>query len=321
VLADGGQSILFLNRRGFSTQIACFACQHVARCKHCDISLTYHAASERLRCHYCDYQRVPPEVCPECGSNELSLLGLGTERLEEEVRTQLPDARVARLDRDVSARRGAVQEVLTQLRDGEIDVLVGTQMVAKGHDFPGVRLVGVINADLGLHMPDFRAAERCFQLLTQVSGRAGRGAVPGRVIVQTFSPDHYAIRPVVGHDYETFYQQELEHRRALGYPPFGQLALVRVTGTDEGLATVAAERIAKAARQAAARAADAAPCEVLGPAPAPIARLRGRHRIQLLLKHPRSAVLREIARELLPALDALPGDTRASLDLRPLDML
>ena len=316
-LAARGQSILFLNRRGFSTQIACVDCQHVARCKNCDIALTYHARAHALRCHYCDYQTPPPERCPGCGSDKAALLGIGTERVEEEVRAQLPDARVARLDRDTTAKRGTVESVLRQLASGELDVLIGTQMVAKGHDFPGVRLVGVINADLGLHLPDFRAAERTFQLLTQVAGRAGRGPLPGRVILQTWTPDHYAIRPAVSHDYERFYAEECKQREPLGYPPFGRLALVRVSAEDEALAREAATRLAAAAREAAGTGGP----EVLGPAPAAIARLRGQYRYQVLLKHGSAERLHSVGRELLAAAGRLPPGVRFSIDLNPLDML
>ncbi len=314
-LGEGGQTILFLNRRGFSTQIACFDCQHVVRCKHCDIALTFHAAEDRLRCHYCDFQVAPPELCPSCGSSQVALLGIGTERLEEEVRVACPDARVARLDRDVASKRGATEEVLAGLRRGDFDVVVGTQMVAKGHDFPGVQLVGVVNADLGLHFPDFRASERTFQLLTQVAGRAGRGAVPGRVLLQAWETDHPAIRPVIDHDYERFYAEEIGHRKRLGYPPFGRLALVRVTATDEGLGRVAAERLARAARES------GAPCEVLGPAPSPIARLRGRYRYQVLLRAVTPQPVTEAARQVQAAMAGLPGDARATVDLAPVDML
>jgi primosomal protein N' (replication factor Y) len=316
-LAAGGQSILFLNRRGFSTQIACVDCQHVMRCKHCDIALTYHARAHALRCHYCDFHAPPPERCPGCGSEKTALLGVGTERVEEEVRAQLPDARVARLDRDTVVRRGVVEDVLRRLGGGELDVLIGTQMVAKGHDFPGVRLVGVVNADLGLHLPDFRAAERTFQLLTQVAGRAGRGALPGRVILQTWTPDHYAIRPAATHDYERFYAEERAQRERLRYPPFGRLALVRVAAADEAAARAAAARLAEAARAAGG----AAGPEVLGPAPAPIARLRGQHRFQVLLKHARAEALREVGRRVLEEASRLPADVRSSIDLNPLDML
>jgi primosomal protein N' (replication factor Y) len=316
-LAAGGQSILFLNRRGFSTQIACIDCQHVVRCKHCDIALTYHARANALRCHYCDFQTAPPERCPGCGSEKTALLGIGTERVEEEVRAQLPDARVARLDRDTAVRRGTVESVLRRLADQSLDVLIGTQMVAKGHDFPGVRLVGVVNADLGLHLPDFRAAERTFQLLTQVAGRAGRGALPGRVILQTWTPDHYAIRPAATHDYERFYAEERAQRERLRYPPFGRLALVRVAALDEGAARDAAARLADAARAAGG----AAGPEVLGPAPAPIARLRGQHRFQVLLKHARAEALRTVGRRVLEEASRLPAGVRSSIDLNPLDML
>ena len=316
-LEDGAQTILFLNRRGFSTQIACFSCGRVERCKDCDIALTFHAGEGSLRCHYCDHQAKPPDVCAGCGAPDTALLGIGTERLEEEVRIHFPEARIARLDRDIANRRGATEEVLASLRDGELDILVGTQMVAKGHDFPGVRLVGVINADLGLHFPDFRAAERTFQLLTQVAGRAGRSGSPGRVVIQTWSPDHYAIRPVLQHDYEGFYREELQHRRGLGYPPCGQLAQVRVSSEDEGMARVGAERLARVARETGVPVG----CEVLGPAPSPIARLRGRHRLQILIRHPERATVWRITAAVQDASAELPSGVRASVDVAPTDML
>ncbi len=315
-LDEGGQALLLLNRRGFSTRIFCFDCGHAERCKHCDISLVFHAASGDLRCHYCDYKRAPPEVCSGCGAPDTALLGVGTERVEEELRIRFPEARVARLDRDVAARKHGTEQVLRALRDGEVDVVVGTQMVAKGHDFPGVRLVGVVLADLGLHLPDFRAAERTFQLLTQVAGRAGRGGSPGRVVVQTFLPAHYAIRPVRSHDYETFYREELAQRQPLGYPPFGRLAHALVSGTDEAATREAAERIATAVR------AGAAPgVEVLGPAPAPLARLRDRFRFQILAKGRDPERVREVARALLDAGARPGGDLRVSVDANPMNML
>ncbi|HEY8121823.1 MAG TPA: primosomal protein N' [Myxococcota bacterium] len=318
-LADGAQAILFLNRRGFSSQIACVDCQDVSRCLHCDISLTYHAAANALRCHYCDYQVRPPTKCAACGSERLALLGTGTERVEEEVRAAFPDARIARLDRDTAGRRGAVERVLAELRAGAKNVLIGTQMVAKGHDFPGVRLVGVLNADLGLHLPDFRAAERTFQLLTQVAGRAGRGAEPGRVVIQTFAPGHYAIRPVALHDYESFYADEIRHREALGYPPFGRLALVRVSALEAVAAREAALALALAGREASA--ANGQGVEVLGPAEAPIARLRNRYRQQILLKHPEAGAVWRVAERIANAAEGLPSAVRATLDVNPMDML
>jgi len=312
-LSEKGQCILFLNRRGFSTQIVCFECHHVERCKHCDIALTYHSRDDRLRCHYCDFQTPPPEVCPACGAREAALLGVGTERLEEEVRSHFPDARIARLDRD-TASHGTGKAILHALRAGEVDVLVGTQMVAKGHDFPGVRLVGVVNADLGLHFPDFRAAERTFQLLTQGAGRAGRGASPGRVIVQSFNPGHYAIQPVLDHDYERFYAEEIAHRSELGYPPFGRLAQVVVSGTEEKAVRDAAAQLARASRSGDG-------CEVLGPAPAPIARLRGRHRFQLLVKGGDHKAVWRTGRRVAAAGEKLPGAIRVRVDVNPVDML
>jgi primosomal protein N' (replication factor Y) len=319
-LSEGAQAILFLNRRGFSTQIYCFDCGFAERCKNCDVALVYHAAESSLRCHYCDFAKPPPEVCGGCGVPDAALLGVGTERLEEEVRSRLPDARIARLDRDTAARRGYTESVLRALRARQLDILLGTQMVAKGHDFPGVRLVGVISADLGLHLPDFRAAERTFQLLTQVAGRAGRDDSPGRVVLQTFTPDHYAIEPVVEHDYERFYLEELEHRRALGYPPCGLLAQVLVSCEREASALAFARSLAERAEQA-RRDHAAGAVEILGPAPAPLARLRGRYRFHLLLKAPERDALQAVARVVRDACARTPRDVQAVLDVDPVHML
>jgi primosomal protein N' (replication factor Y) len=313
-LRAGGQAILLLNRRGFSTQIFCFACGHAERCPSCDISLVYHAPEQELRCHYCGHRRAPPAACAGCGSQDVALLGLGTQRLEEELRLRFPDARVARLDRDRARRRGYTQRVLGDLEAGRLDVLIGTQLVAKGHDFPGVRLVGVVCADLGLHLPDFRAAERTFQLLTQAAGRAGRAGLPGRVIVQTWSPEHHAIRPVAKHDYEGFYAEELRMREELRYPPCGHLAHVLVSAPEAEAARAGAALLAAAA-------APPAGVELLGPAPAPLARLRGRHRVQILLKGAEQAELREALRRAREAAARLPERVQASFDLRPLSML
>jgi primosomal protein N' (replication factor Y) len=313
-LAAGGQSILLLNRRGFSTQVFCFACGAAERCRHCDIALVYHATPQRLRCHYCDFQIAPPEQCSQCGAPDTSLLGTGTERLEEELRARLPQARLARLDRDTAQQRGYSERVLRELRERRLDILIGTQMVAKGHDFPGVQLVGVVLADVGLHLPDFRAAERTFQLLTQVAGRAGRDRAPGRVIVQTYAPAHPAIRPVRDHDYESFYAEELGQRAALGYPPFGRLVQAVISGEDLDAALAGAQELARAA------AAEDGP-EILGPAPAPISRLRGRYRFQLLLKGADPERLRLAARRLLEAAGKLPHGVEASLDAFPVNML
>jgi primosomal protein N' (replication factor Y) len=328
-LANGGQSILFLNRRGFSTQIYCFECGFGERCPHCEVALVFHAAEERLRCHYCDYGKPPSDKCGGCGEPGSALLGVGTERLEEEARTLYPKARIARLDRDTTQRRGATAEILAGLGSGEIDILIGTQMVAKGHDFPGVRLVGVVAADMGLHMPDFRAAERTFQLLTQVSGRAGRAKLAGRVILQTFVPDHYAIAPVTEHDYESFYATELEFRRALSYPPFGRVTQVIVSGIDEAKTLHAAQQLAYGVGATPAK--DWHPeigvengppsYEVLGPAPAPLSRLRDRYRFQILIKGSDVERVQAASIRMAAALSRLPRDLRATLDVAPVSML
>jgi primosomal protein N' (replication factor Y) len=315
-LEQGGQSLLLLNRRGFSTKVFCFECGHAERCEHCDIALVFHASDQRMRCHYCDFETAPPELCSGCGAPDTALLGIGTQRVEEELRAAFPEARIARLDRDAATRRGATESILRRLREGRLDVVVGTQMVAKGHDFPGVRLVGVVLADLGLHIPDFRAAERTFQLLTQVAGRAGRGRAPGRVIVQTFSPQHYAVASVRGHDYQAFYAEELRQRQALGYPPFGRLVHGRISGPDLDAVRGAAERLAKAAGEAGGDA-----VEVLGPAPAPLARLRDRHRFQLLVRSGDDPALRRAGRAMADAAAALAAPLRAVVDPNPLNML
>ena len=335
-LEQNAQTILFLNRRGFSTQIYCFECGHAERCHACEVALVFHASESRLRCHYCDFSKPPPQQCGGCGVPGTSLLGMGTERLEEEVRTLHPGARIARLDRDTSQRRGHTASVLKSLREREVDILIGTQMVAKGHDFPGVRLVGIVAADTGLHMPDFRAAERSFQLLTQVAGRAGRAGESGRVVLQTFVPDHYAIQPVGQHDYETFYATELEYRRGLSYPPFGRITQLVISSPDEALALRTAEELARLVRPATVpgpgageKATSCEPdgrtpsprFEVLGPAPAPLARLRGRYRFALIVKGSDAARVREASKLLSCAIARLPRSLRATLDIDPVSML
>lgn len=323
-LDAGGQTILFLNRRGFSTSIYCFDCGVSERCSECDVALVYHATSHQLRCHYCDFAKPPPDRCGGCGAPDTALLGIGTERVEEDVRSFFPEARLARLDRDTAQRRGHTEAVLAALTARDVDILIGTQMVAKGHDFPGVQLVGVIAADLGLHMPDFRAAERTFQVLTQVAGRAGRASEPGRVILQTFVPEHYAIAPVSAHDFESFYAHELSQRAALHYPPFAKLCQIVVSGADEEETRAGAEQLATVGR---ARAAEDTPAgaqptvELLGPAPSPLARLRGRYRYQLLIKGAEPVALERVVEELVARIAALPRALRASIDMSPGSML
>jgi len=319
-LEAGGQTILFLNRRGFSTQIFCFDCGHAERCPHCDVALVFHAGDHCLRCHYCDHRKDPPETCASCGTPDTALLGMGTERLEEDVRTLFPDARIARLDRDTARRRGHAQEVLDGLREGELDIVVGTQMLAKGHDFPGVQLVGAVLADTGLHLPDFRAAERTFQLLTQVAGRAGRAETPGQVVIQTFVPDHYAIQYARTQDYEAFYAREITERSALFYPPFGQLAQLIVSHPEEAMAATLSQRLAAGIR-AFTEERSIEGVEVLGPAPAPLARLRGRYRFQVLLKGRTEEAILRTARQLKEDTQALAKPAQATLDVNPINML
>ena len=326
-LAESAQSILFLNRRGFSTRIFCFDCGFAEHCPDCDVALVYHASQHCLRCHYCEFVKPPPDQCGQCGNTDTALLGTGTERLEEEIRAFLPGARTARLDRDSAQRRGHIRAVLDGLAAGDIDILVGTQMIAKGHDFPGVRLVGVVAADLGLHMPDFRAAERCFQVLTQVAGRAGRAQAPGRVILQSFLPDHYAIQPVRNHDYETFYRDELGYRASLGYPPFGRISQIIVSGESLDETRRAAEKLADAARETLSpdpgdRASSAQPaCEVLGPVPAAFPRLRGRHRQQIVVKGSDSTQVRAVSKNLAQLGRRAARGLQVSVDVNPVDML
>jgi primosomal protein N' (replication factor Y) len=320
VLAAGEQAILFLNRRGFAPSVMCEACGAAQSCKACSVALTFHRqGGGQLRCHYCDYTAPLGERCSECGSGPLSLEGLGTEKLEGIVAEAFPGARVARLDRDVSPGMRS-EAVLDRMRAGQIDVLVGTQMVTKGHDLPRVTLVGVVNADAAWSLPDFRAAERGFQLLVQVAGRAGRHDRQGRVLIQTRDPEHPAVRYAARHDVRGFLEHELVDRRELGYPPFRRLALVRVDSPGEPEARRVAARLAAHARSTPE--VGARLCDVLGPAPAPIGRLRGRYRFRVLLRAAERAALRSVLRTVQQAWQTEPDRrTRVALDVDPVSML
>jgi primosomal protein N' (replication factor Y) len=294
-LAAGEQAILFLNRRGSRTFILCRACGHVPKCRYCDVPLVWHADVDLVLCHRCDYHGRAPGVCPECGSEQIKRFGAGTQRVEEEMRKLFPAARVLRWDRDTAARKGAHSAILSAFLSHEADVLVGTQMIAKGLDIPLVTLVGAISADTGLHLPDFRAAERTFQLLTQVAGRAGRRTAGGSVIVQTYSPDHYAIQAAARHDYRTFYHQEIRFRAEADYPPFSRLAKLVYAAHSEPACQAEAERMAATLRELVRRHAPGA-VEVIGPAPSFTHKLRGRYRWQVLLRGDAIAtVLRALA--------------------------
>ena len=315
-LKRGEQALVLLNRRGLAAAVFCRQCAGTLECPNCSVSLTVHTERglHRARCHYCNYSRLVPKACPQCAGPYLERAGFGTERVEAQVASRWPGARVARLDRDTARQRGAVARLLSQVAQGEIDVLVGTQMIAKGHDFPGVTLVGVISADVGLGLADFRAAERTFQLLTQVAGRAGRGDRPGEAVIQTLYPDHYSIRHACRQDYAAFFEEEIKYRRAMRYPPIVALvnAIVRAPTFAQALAE--ASDLAATLREAAGDR-----YQVLGPAPAPLARIRGEYRVQLVLKGAyRSAMRRAL-------LDALAARTelrrRVTVDVDPLSVL
>ena len=288
--SNGEQSMILLNRRGFSQFVLCRTCGATIKCVNCDITLTYHKRERKLVCHYCNYQIDPPNRCPVCTSEYLYFVGQGTEKLEDELRRHLPRLRIARIDRDTITKRRDMERILTDFSRGDLDMLVGTQMIAKGHDFPNVTLVGVVSVDLGLGLPDFRSAERTFQLLTQVSGRAGRGERAGRVLIQTYYPEHYALRHAREQDYEAFYQEEIRYREKMGYPPFFALASILVRHSDLSVATDNARKIRRTLDSANA----SNICRILGPAPASLSRLKGEHRLQILIKSPNRKVLREM---------------------------
>lgn len=314
-LESGGQTILFLNRRGFASSVICHACGFTFVCRDCDVTLTHHRAKDRLLCHYCSYSIPIPQKCPVCSERELSFLGVGTERVEARVRQEFPAARVLRLDRDTSSAK-EMESILARFSRGEADILIGTQMVSKGHDFSGVSLVGVILADAALRLPDFRAAERTFQLLVQVAGRAGRGKRAGRVLFQSFAPEHDSIQCAKDHDYFRFAALELERRRARLFPPYAHMAALRLDGPEPGPVHAAAELLRRRAVSLAPRG-----VEVLGPAPAPLSRLKGRVRFQLLAKGTSRPALRSFLRELLQARALIQPPIVLSVDIDPVSML
>jgi primosomal protein N' (replication factor Y) (superfamily II helicase) len=316
VVSRKEQAIIFLNRRGFNTIVVCDECQDPRRCSHCDVSLTHHKAEGALICHYCGRREPFLHPCAKCKSRAMKPYGAGTERVFEAVHEAAPEARVLRLDRDVTSKTGALEEVLGQFRDRSVDVLVGTQMVTKGFDFPGVTLVGIICADTSLAFPDFRAAERTFQLMTQVAGRAGRADLPGRVIIQTFQPDHYALTCALGHDDERFFQMEIESRRRASYPPIARMGLIRLESSDLGKLDAAAREVAKIAREVA----DPRGLRLRGPVPAPIARIKDRHRKMLMLLAPTPATLVGAMRAIKDRLPRL-GKVELVFDVDPLDLL
>ncbi len=318
-LEAGKQSLLFLNRRGFNTYHYCGDCAYVFRCLNCAVSLTHHLSEGALRCHYCDFAVKAPPACPECGGGRILSYGLGTERLAAEVQGLFPQARIARMDSDTTSSRGSHGRILSALGRGEIDILVGTQMITKGHDFPDVTLVGVVSADTTLNMPDFRAAERTFQILTQVAGRSGRGDQPGSVVIQTLNPGHYAIRRTREHDFTGFYEDEIALRRDLGYPPFSRMINFIVSGTDKDRVEKGAMRLGQKARKLAAGDGAVARVAVIGPMEAPLGKVRGRYRWQLLVRGKRVRPLHAYVRRLVEGTD-IPG-CEIRIDVDPLNFM
>jgi primosomal protein N' (replication factor Y) len=285
----GEQSIILLNRRGFSQFVLCRMCGESLKCRNCDITLTYHRRDSKLLCHYCSYKEKVPENCPKCGSEYLYFVGEGTENITDQLAAKFPSLRIARVDRDTMKQKGEIDETLLSFAAGKLDMLVGTQMIAKGHDFPNVTLVGVVSVDIGLGLPDLRSAERTFQLITQVAGRAGRGDKPGRVLIQTYYPEHYALRHAKEQDYEGFYSEEIKYRERFGYPPFFVLASIMIKHRNAGYASKNANLLRNALDNANRDKAS----RILGPAQASIARLKDEFRLQIILKSPNRKRLRE----------------------------
>ncbi|MCC7007450.1 MAG: primosomal protein N' [Acidobacteria bacterium] len=310
-LARREQSLVLLNRRGFATVIFCRQCGASLECPHCSVNLTYHRAARRARCHYCNYGAAVPTNCGQCGGEFLEHSGFGTERLHADLQAQFPGTRIVRVDRDTIRRRGAVARVLRSVALGEVDILIGTQMIAKGHDFPAVTLVGVVSADVGLGLADFRASERTFQLLTQVVGRAGRGEIAGEAIVQTLYPEHYSVVAAAHQDYAAFLERELEFRRALEYPPAVSLINVVVKGRTLDAAMRDAADVANRTRQAGAR--------VLGPAPAPVSKVKDEYRVQFFVKGTHRAAMRRAVQTALDARADL--RRRVVVDVDPVSVL
>ena len=311
----GEQTILFLNRRGFSTSMICEACGHVCTCPDCSISLTYHRAAERLVCHICGHSAKAPKACPKCYDPKIRFSGMGTQKVEETLKKIFPKARIARMDADSMTRKDAYRETLGAFKEGKIDILVGTQMIAKGLHFPNVTLVGIVNADLGLHVPDFRAGERTFQLLTQVAGRAGRGEMEGEVYVQTFTPFSPSIQFARHHDFQGFMEQEMEFREKFAYPPYGRMVMITLRGTVRERVEFSAQTLSRKLKAAAAQ--DIAVSEGV---PAPLEKAKTYYRFQVSLRGPSSLKLARLAKEVLSVL-TMPEDVFVAVDVDPLHLM
>jgi primosomal protein N' (replication factor Y) len=315
-LESGEQTIVLLNRRGFSSFVACRACGERVQCINCSLTLTYHKRDRRLLCHYCGYAEKVPSQCPKCSSEHIYFLGIGSERVEEELHRAFPAARIARLDRDTVIGKRQYETILQDFREGNYDMLVGTQMIAKGHDIPNVTLVGVVAADMGLGVPDFRAAERTFQLLTQVAGRAGRGSLPGIVLVQTINPEHYAVRLAAAQDYQGFYEKEFNFRRMMHYPPFTGMANVLVRSEKKEMALRLSTELGFLLNSPAEK------LRVMGPAEAPVPRLKNEYRYQFLIKAASRKALNELLQKVRNfAVEHKWGATALVIDVDPLTLM
>ncbi len=318
------QALLFLNRRGFAAFPVCASCGEAVRCKNCDITLTLHKKTNSYRCHYCGFSKAAVSGCTFCGSNKISLLGLGTERLEEDIRRLFPNARVARLDKDTTTKKGSILKILKDLKEKKTDILIGTQMVAKGHDFPGITLVGIICADLTLNFPDFRSGERTFQLLAQVAGRSGRGEKPGRVILQTYNPEHFSIVTARDQDFNAFYNNEIEFRKILGYPPVTRMIQLKISGKNSyktsGHAMLLGEKARLLSQKYTKKGRNV---DLMGPIEAPLAKIAERHRWQMLVRSGRVSHLHAFVKELLfnnPKV-MRKGDIRVDIDVDPVFLM
>jgi primosomal protein N' (replication factor Y) len=320
-LGRGEQVVLFLNRRGFANFVQCRDCGFVPRCRNCHVTLTYHIREKRLKCHYCDYAEAGRDACPKCGSVNVEFVGSGTQKIEDYIAERFPDSTAARFDRDSTKLKGSAENLLTDFDSGLVSMLVGTQMVAKGHDFKGVGLVVVVNADVSMNLPDFRSGERTFQILTQVAGRAGRGMFPGRVIIQTFNPEHHALHFAAGHDFKGFFAEEVEMREELSDPPFARLVRVVAESRSEESARRAAEGFARLARKLAED--SGVKVDVIGPSRAPIARIKNVQRWHLVLKGSRTRNIPAFVSACLESFrkDGRGEQVRFGIDVDPENMI
>lgn len=315
----GKQTLLFLNRRGFTTFLYCLDCGYIFRCLNCSVSMTHHIKDNTLRCHYCNFSIKAPPVCPACGGSRINSYGVGTEKVEEEIKILFPEVRVERMDSDTTQKKGSCARILEALDRGEIDILIGTQMITKGHDYPNVTLVGVLSADTSLNIPDFRAAERTFQLITQVSGRGGRGDTPGRVVVQTFNPEHYAIKRAREHDFPGFYSDEIPIRRELGYPPFSRMVNFRISSLKRDKAIKCAKDLESIARELSRNEKLEEKVRIIGPAEAPIAKIKGRYRWHMLLMGENVKILHKLTRDIMS--NAKKTESAIKVDVDPINFM